>query len=798
MKTLLLLILLMTFISACEPEVEESSLGNNSNQDQNNDSGSDTDPIIDPDPNTDPNHVSNIYKAMGVGGGGAMSGFAINPYSKLRLIGTDMGTLFRSVDDGASWQPINHNEAVFNSHLPHAVSPGFSSDGNTVFHASRGLNPIKSIDKAQTFTPIDIPLNGERILYWQNDSFNENTILCATTNSLFISLDKGDTWTKSNSISGKAVGTFVSNLQQDTHIYHGTTDGIWKSTDNGLNFTKVYTPSGFSIRSLTGGEDLSGTTIAFIDDQGSSACAWAEPYRSDWGDSSIDKTYENCGFVWIGDGQMNFTQSTQEAGNHIKMAENDSDTIYITGGKEWIKQYGTQVRVTHDKGINWDLKLNQFDWDTGGAYLPWPSNLLEYSAVALDIGWYDDGYESFEINKRDSNQVGGSGFFFLHTSYDSGNTWKAPFTEYKDTGEKSASKKWQTRGIEVISIYRIKSHPTNSNLIYAATADIGGMISEDKGESFRITKVQYNSNYDYAFDIQDDQVVYSASGNSHDWPEAWRAAPIKSAGGIYKSTNRGQDWSRITPIGDMNRQFLSVAYDSTNNYIYGGSHQTGIVRSIDNGSTWSYFNTGLPVGDKVIPQIEINPTNGNVYALVTGNGDFSNQATTGIYFLDVVNNSQTWTLLRGIVNYPPEADSGYNVWYYPTSFAVDFNSGGQTLWLVDYENNGNWLMTGIWKSTDRGLSWNRVKQMTHPTTIIVDPNNSNKVYAAGQHTLDNSWGDGGHYRTEDGGLTWIKNETVTLQQNARSIMLDPTDSNKIYLGFFGGGILHGPIDPQSD
>lgn len=794
----MLLLLLMSVITACEPNGEESSLGNNSNQDQNNDSGSNNDPVIEPDPNTDPNHVSSIYKAMGVGGGGAMSGFAINPYSKLRLIGTDMGTLFRSIDDGASWQPINHNEAVFNSHLPHAVSPGFSSDGNTVFHASKGLNPIRSIDKAQTFTPINIPLNGERILYWQNDSFNENRILCATTNSLFISEDKGDSWSKANTITGQSVGTFLSNLQQNNHIYHGTTDGIWKSTDNGLNFTKVYTPNGFSIRSLTGGEDLSGTTIAFIDDQGSSACAWAEPYRPDWGDSSIDNTYANCGFVWIGDDQMNFTKTTQEAGNHIKMAENDSDTIYITGGKEWIKQYGTQVRVTHDKGINWNLKLNQYDWDTGGAYLPWPSSLLEYSAVALDIGWYDDGYESFEINKRDSNQIGGSGFFFLHTSYDSGNTWKAPFTEYKDTGEKSASKRWQTRGIEVISIYRIKSHPNNSNLIYAATADIGGMISEDKGESFRISQVQYNSNYDYAFDIDDDQVVYAASGNSHDWPEAWRAAPIKSAGGIYKSTDRGQNWDRITPTGDMNRQFLSVGYDSINKYIYGGSHQTGITRSTDDGSTWSYFNTGLPAGDKIIPQIEINPANGNVYALVTGNGDFSNQATTGIYFLDVANNSQTWTLLRGVVNYPPEADTGYNVWYYPTSFAVDFSSSGQTLWLVDYENNGNWLMTGIWKSTDRGLNWNRVKQMTHPTTIIIDPNDSNKVYAAGQHTLDNSWGDGGHYRTEDGGISWVKNETVTLQQNARSIMLDPTDSSKVYLGFFGGGILHGPIDPQSD
>ncbi len=799
MKNLILLILLIVITSACEQVTEETSIGANPSQDQANDQNQDpnTDPDPEPDPDPDPVPETSLYKAMGVGGGGAMSGFAINPYSKLRLIGTDMGTLFRSVDDGLSWQPINHNEAVFNSHLPHAVSPGFSSDGNTVFHASRGLNPKRSKDKAQTFESINIPLGDERIIYWQNDSFNENRILCATTNSLYISNDKGDSWIKAPSVQGESVGTFMSHLQTDTHIYHGTKDGIWKSIDNGQTFSKVYTPSGFSLRSLTGGEDLSGTTIAFLDDDGASACSWAEPYRDAWGDQSIEDTYSNCGYVWIGDSQMNFSKNSQEAGNHLKMAENDSDTIYVTGGKEWIKQYGTQVRVTHDKGVNWTLRLNQYDWDTGGAYLPWPSNLLEYSAVALDIGWYDDGYESFEINKRDSNQVGGSGFFFLHTSYDAAATWKAPFTQYKDVGAKTAGKKWQTRGIEVISIYRMKTHPSNNNLIYAATADIGGMISEDKGESFRIAKVQYNSNYDYAFDSHDDQVVYAASGNSHDWPEGWHADPIKSAGGIYRSNDRGSNWTRLTPTGDMNRQFLSVGYDTINNFIYGGSHQTGIVRSTDNGSTWAYFNNGLPAGDKIIPQIEVDPSNGNVYALVTGNGNFSNQASTGIYFLDVANNANSWSLLRGTVNYPPQADPGYKVWYYPTSFAVDFKSGGQNLWLVDYENNRNWLMTGIWKSTDRGVSWDRVKQMTHPTTVIVDPTDSDKVYVAGQHTLDGSWGNGGHYRTEDGGVTWIKNETVTLQQNGRSVMLDPTDPSKIYLGFFGGGILYGPIDPEN-
>ena len=82
--------------------------------------------------------------------------------------------------------------------------------------------------------------------------------------------------------------------------------------------------------------------------------------------------------------------------------------------------------------------------------------------------------------------------------------------------------------------------------------------------------------------------------------------------------------------------------------------------------------------------------------------------------------SVTWKLLRETVQYPPDAGAGYKVWYYPTAFAIDFNAPGGTdnLWLVDYENKGNWLMTGVWKTTDRGVNWRRVKQLTHATDVI--------------------------------------------------------------------------------
>jgi len=782
------ILLILFTLASCEESGEDNFISEK-NPTQN--SGEDT---VRPDITAPDNPLDSLeqYKPIGVGGGGAMSGLAMSPYSNLWLVGTDMGTLFRSTDQGISWNAINHNEAVFSSHLPDAVTPGFSSDGVTVFHASGGYNPTKSEDSAKTFQSINMNLmQNEVIRYWANDSFEENRVYAGTNLGLLKSSDNGVSWSRITEISGESQGTYIDYNPNGNIIYHANEDKIYISVDYGESFQNFYNPT-YLIRGFTGARDHIGLTLATIDDNGEDACSWAEQYRNLEGSYNIDLTYENCGYVWVNKNLTGFTRTDQASGNHIVMAENDSDTIYVTGGKEWIRQRGTAVNVSHDAGETWQLKLNQMNWED--SYTPWPSHKIEYSAIAMDVGWWDSGYESFTVNKRDSNLVGGTGYFFLHISENAGDYWRAPFTEYKDYGEKAPKKNWQTRGIEVISVYKVEFHPENPDLMYVASADIGGLVSEDHGEKFRVAKAEYNSNYDYSFDINNQDIVYAASGNTHDWPESWYANAIKSNGGIYKSEDKGLNWTRLTPKNNnYNRQFLSVGYDSINDIIYGGSHEVGIIRSTDQGNTWKPFNKGLPSSNKIIPQIEVNPYNGNVYALLTGDApQFTNNKKTGIYFLDVENGSKKWKLLRKKVRYPQDADSGYKLWYYPTSFAVDFSNNNQdTLYLTDYENNGNWLMTGVWKSTDHGKNWERKLQLTHAAAVKIDPTDVNNIYASGSYTLAGNWGNGGQYHSADAGQTWTKNITSPLQANARNVTVDPKDSSKVFYTYFGGGILYG-------
>ena len=47
---------------------------------------------------------------------------------------------------------------------------------------------------------------------------------------------------------------------------------------------------------------------------------------------------------------------------------------------------------------------------------------------------------------------------------------------------------------------KLKFNPKNSSVGYAAYCDLGGLVTEDGGKTWRISKAKYNTNYDYAFD----------------------------------------------------------------------------------------------------------------------------------------------------------------------------------------------------------------------------------------------------------------------------------------------------------
>ena len=481
---------------------------------------------------------------------------------------------------------------------------------------------------------------------------------------------------------------------------------------------------------------------------------------------------------------------------------------------------GNSVFVSQDAGRSFNLTFTEATFFGESGPSNWPKlpslgSNADYNAIGLDVGWWDtDGFFSFGINQRNSAEAGGSGLFFAYYTHDAGSYWHAPFTRYADTGPPAPKKKWKSTGMEETANYHIKFHPSNAQVGYVSMSDIGGMATQDGGKSYRMCQYTWNSVYDYGFDPSNDEVVYLAANFRHDYLQTY-AGPLDppssyanaSLGGIYISTDRCTHLTQLTPAnGSFAQDYLSVKYNPVNHTIYGGTWGAGVEVSSDGGKTWSFLNAGLPVYNATTPnltinQLEVDPYNGNVYALVTGDWpNFTNRGKAGIYFLDVADGKTSWTSLRGTLQVAPNNPATYI--YYPVRFAVDWFSATSastrarsTLWLADtaiWSPISAFSNTGIWNSMDGGSHWSRKLGYNYPTSVDLD--SFGCVYATGATRTDVPPGYLGHgsLYSDDGGSTWKQNLSMQEKRTVWSVTPDPNNSQEIFLGTSGNGLLYGP------
>lgn len=96
--------------------------------------------------------------------------------------------------------------------------------------------------------------------------------------------------------------------------------------------------------------------------------------------------------------------------------------------------------------------------------------------------------------------------------------------------------------------------------------------------------------------------------------------------GFFKSTDNGKTFARtqikssdssINPDGE----FMNFAYDATNNILYAGTHDSGLLKSADFGLTWNKTDAGIEGRD--IHGLAINPFDTNrIYAYSVDRGLF--------------------------------------------------------------------------------------------------------------------------------------------------------------------------------
>ncbi len=121
--------------------------------------------------------------------------------------------------------------------------------------------------------------------------------------------------------------------------------------------------------------------------------------------------------------------------------------------------------------------------------------------------------------------------------------------------------------------------------------------------------------------------------------------------------------------------------------------------------------------------------------------------------------------------------------------SIDPSKPDQNIWVGTGETwtrNSVSVGDGIYKSTDGGQNW---KNMGLPksdriSSIIVDPNDSNMVYVG---VLGALWGDSderGIYKTTDGGATWQKTFFIDNKTGCSDLILDKNNPKIMYASFW--------------
>ncbi|GGD47996.1 VPS10 domain-containing protein [Muriicola marianensis] len=270
-----------------------------------------------------------------------------------------------------------------------------------------------------------------------------------------------------------------------------------------------------------------------------------------------------------------------------------------------------------------------------------------------------------------------------------------------------------------------------------------------------------------------------------------------TGGGVWKTTDDGITWTNISDghfkTGTVGA--IAVSESNPNLVVVGmGEHAArgvmtsmgdGVYKSTDAGKTWKHIGLEFT---RHISDVVIHPTNPDIIFVAAQGAQYGPSEERGIYRSS--DGGQNWEKVLYLDETTGASSLSMDI-KNPLILYASMWQHRRYPWTM--ESGGP--MSGLFKSTDGGLTWDKMKaglpKEFGKAGISVSRANPERVFAV----IEAEGEKGGVYRSDDAGKKWtqINKDRINIARSwyYMEILADPQDENTVY-------VLNAPVTKSID
>ena len=712
------------------------------------------------------------------------------------------GYLYHSVNDGKSWNQVKTDQQATSEIYTLFVDPkdadvvyvGMRNIYNIMFNPKSDVYLLKTTDGGENWETLQLPFTDAMINVMQSAPF-DSRVFVGTGGKLYSSNDDGDSWIDVSPAgrNGDMYDIAVNPKDTDMLYLPRRAYGIVKSLDAGKNWEPVNEGLLNTIVSLIALGDSTGSTIyaSSIGGEGTYKSTdfgntwtnvtfggithpWADELAVSPNDSQTIWEIADVGQLFISkDGGEKWTLSLDSYGSGFRagtitanaVAPSDSNILYSL-------KNGIGIFKSEDKGNSWSfLHQSEVDYTYSLAVNPINPDVVfsgytrKYFQTEAMVRRSLDGGESWSTALTVPNSTGitsvaidpqkpqtiyagstgasSDGGGQIYRSSNNGDTWSklnSHFTMFTIWGQS-----------------QLFGDPEDPSTAYAATWLAGIWKTTDAGKTWTELSGAPKSSTSISINPMDSNVLYAAD---------------RTAAKLWKSVDAGVSWV-VAADFSADKAFLLNRVLCEGNSVYTstfgpGIHNGKLYHSPDGGKTWKDITNGIP---RSVLDIAVDPSNPE-----------SIFVTTHIYgAYHSTDGGKTWSEMSGF----PDI-GGYDIEVDPVSSNILYAAGlGGSIpdWVMDDDYSFK-DSAGVYQSLDGGKTWKQILNTSNECRAIrISPSNPNLLFAS-------SLSDG-FFVSNDGGKTWNNYNNGLDSTNLTSVWVN---DNKVYVGTQGFGVYAGDLN----